>query len=113
MFKVLLKALLSPAMDFFRGRKRAKYLKRLKYALERMNNPYYDEINERDRKYRLKAIHWLYLYYQGDPDIRSEGPPELKMKKTLSLPTSDVSKKDFVFVRILAYWIEHKRIEGL
>lgn len=98
--------------DYFKKRNREKYEARLKYAIKRLKSPYHDDIDTRDRKYRLEAVKWLYLYYMGEPDFVSDGPPETKLRKILSKPTRDVTLRDHVYTKVFYYWKEYKRVEG-
>lgn len=97
----------------FDNYKKKRYISRLKYAMSRLSNPFHDDIDPRDRKYRLEAVRWLLCYYEGDTDITAEGPPSLKLEKVLAKPTRDVTLRDHVFTKVLYYWDKHKLVEGL
>lgn len=93
--------------------KTERYLSRLKYAMVRLEKPFHDDIDPRDREFRLEAVKWLFFYYKGDSDIIAEGPPDLKLEKVLAKPTRDVTLRDHVFAKVLYYWTKHKLVEGL
>lgn len=94
------------------SKKREHYVRHLNYAMRRLREPYHNDIDDRDRKYRFEAVQWLYLYYIGDSDFIADGPPETKLKKILSKPIIDVTLRDHVYTKIFYYWKEHKRVEG-
>jgi len=92
--------------------KRKRYLKRLQYALDKLENPVHNDFAELDNRFRRNAIGWLINYYRGVPRAIEDGPPELKFKRLLSKPVSCIEVSDYVFMKVLYDWIEHKRVEG-
>jgi hypothetical protein len=95
-----------------REHQRRKYIRNLEYVIARLESPHHDDLDERDRKYKLEAVFWLREYYSGNSDFIADGPPELKLKKILSKPTRDVTLRDHVFTKVFYYWKEHRRVEG-
>ncbi len=89
-----------------------KYLDRLTYALKKLGKPYHNDIADEDRVYRQEIVHWLYLYYRGEPEFVGEGTPKIKLAKILAKSSCDATKRDHVHVKILVHWNEYKRIEG-
>lgn len=96
----------------FKKRRNRIHIKHLRYAMTRLMKPYHDDIDERDREYRLEAVNWLHQFYLGNPDFVGDGPPEIKLKKILSKPTRDVTLRDHVYTKVFYYWKEYKRVEG-
>jgi len=103
---------IEPPKGMWREVKRRKYISNLEYVLHRLQNPHHDDLDDRDRKYKIEAVQWLQEYYKGNYDFLSDGPPEVKLKKILSKPTRDVTLRDHVFTKVLYYWKEHHRVEG-
>jgi hypothetical protein len=103
---------LSPIKNWLREYQRRKYCAHLEYAITRLSNPHHDDLDSRDRRYKVEAVKWLHAYYLGDSDFVADGPPELKLKKILSKPTRDVTLRDHVYTKVFYYWKEHRRVEG-
>ena len=101
-----------PIRDIWRARKCRKYISNLEYVLHRLNHPHHNDIDDKDRRYKIEAVRWLREYYQGNPDFVADGPPETKLMKILSKPTRDVTLRDHVYTKVFYYWKEHKRVEG-
>lgn len=89
-----------------------KYLNHLAYAGKRLKNPMYSDLCEEDLEYKVEAVTWLTMYYEGHPHAVSEGPPEDKLESILSKPTRDVTQRDHVFVRVLYHWCKNHRVMG-
>lgn len=101
-----------PIRDLRRKQQRKKYIKRLEYALSRLMFPYHRDVDDTDLEYRAEAVRWLIAYYNGQHDAVADGPPELKLKKTLSKPSRDITVRDHVLAKVLYYWAENHRVEG-
>lgn len=101
-----------PAKKWLREWQRNKYISRLEYAIERLKFPHHDDLDIRDRRYKIEAVEWLHAYYLGDSDFVADGPPELKLKKILSKPTRDVTLRDHVYTKVFYHWKECRRVEG-
>lgn len=104
--------LIDPIKDILRERRRRKYISNLEYVLHRLNHPHHDDLDSRDRRYKIEAVRWLQEYYRGNYDFLTDGPPDVKLEKILSKPTRDVTLRDHVYTKVLYYWKEHKRVEG-
>jgi len=90
----------------------SKYRARLTYAIERLEEPQYDDLGEEDRQYKLEIIRWLLAYYMGDTDAIGEGTPEIRLAKTLRKKSHECTSRDLIYAGILFNWKEYKRIEG-
>jgi hypothetical protein len=88
------------------------YLRRLRYALRRLETPFHNDIDEDERNYLIEIIKWLHDYYDGSPDVYSDGSPDIKLRKILSKPSKFSSPRDHVYSRVLLHWKEYKRIDG-
>jgi hypothetical protein len=89
-----------------------RYLKRLRYALNKLEHPVYNDFAELDNRFRRAAINWLIAYYSEDRPAVDVGTPEVLFKKLISKPVSCIEVQDYVFIKVLHDWIEHKRVEG-
>lgn len=90
----------------------SKYRARLSYAIERLEEPRYDDDDDEDTQYKLEIIRWLLAYYMGDSDAVGDGPPEIRLSKTLRKKVSECTKRDHIYAGVLFNWKEYKRIEG-
>ena len=106
------KGLLNIIRKLFNNHRKKVYLRRLKYALARTLEPYHSETNDEEREFKADAIKWLIMYYEGQSDFVADGPPETKLKKLLSMPAREVSRRDYVYTKVFYYWKEHRRVGG-
>lgn len=98
--------------EYIKKYKRELHIRRLKYALSRLNTPHHNDLEECERPYLIEVVSWLLSYYQGDPDASGDGPPEDRLRKILAKSSTLATPRDHVYSRVLLYWKEHKRIEG-
>lgn len=90
--------------------KRKKYIKRLKYALGKLENS--DKwIDEYVRESKKDAVLWLLRHYVGKDSIY-DTEPEQRIMDVLDMSIRDFTPKDQVYLQVLNYWCRFKRVKG-
>lgn len=95
---------------FMKRCKRKKYIKRLTYALRELNTP--DKwIDEYVRESKKDAVLWLLHHYEGE-NLFYDVEPKQRIMDVLDMSIRDFTPKDKVYLQVLNYWCEYKRVQG-
>jgi hypothetical protein len=99
------------ASPFVNAKIRA-YIKRLRFALEQIEEHPEEGPMEPDRTYIKEVIIWLIRYYREDSDATAEGTPEIKLTKFLRTPPNEFHRRELIQAKTLSHWNQYKHIEG-
>lgn len=111
--KCLFRDVIDIMSEGYRVTKERDYLVRLNYAMSKLSVPLDDKQLNHDRFLTLEAVRWLFEYYNKDINtINNAESPDVMIAMLLSKRSTDVTDKDYIFIKVLYDWKIYKRVEG-